>query len=114
MLEDFTRKVEKPFHSSGYAEIANGTSIGSSSVQPFRERYHIEQNRRHVGRYGQSHLANVPFQQERRPLPGDGNSSRITARRGDLASKPIVIPPRVGGQGPRFSEPHGRPYNPFG
>lgn len=44
----------KPFHSSGYARVARGNTIGSMSVQSFGQRSHVERNRTSVRRYGES------------------------------------------------------------
>lgn len=104
---------KKPFHSSGYAEVAHGDSIGSTSTQSFQERSRIDNNRQTVGKYHHSSVA--------RNLKGralGGNIDRVT---------PITkryIPPaerqrQFGGQVPlsssreKFSEPQGRTYNPF-
>lgn len=45
---------ETPLHSSGYAKVARGSSIGSISAQPFSQRITLERNRSTVHRYGDS------------------------------------------------------------
>ena len=48
---------EKPFHSSGYAEAANGGSLGSTSHQSFEQRMRIEKNRSTIRQYRDSLVA---------------------------------------------------------
>jgi hypothetical protein len=102
---------DKPvFHSTGYADAAHGTNIGSSSVQSFAERHHMERNRSSVGRYRDSMVAGGPGQIER--------ESQITA-----SSSPGRSRLQVGTRGPgsnispvarpTFAEPPTRKYNPY-
>lgn len=113
MLNERFSHVDKPFHSSGYAEVAQGTSMGSTNAQSFGERYRVNMNRQHIQRYSDSHLANAPFRRTVDSNEQDQNSSVTDRRRSVTQPKPIVIPPRTQ-QRPRFSEPTGRNYNPFG
>lgn len=101
MFNDRFSRTEKPFHSSGYAEVAQGVSMGSTNAQSFNERYRLERNRQHVQRYGNSHLANAPLRRS--------NEMSVNRQGEPLSPRPITIPPRS-----HFSEPSGRNYNPFG
>lgn len=104
---------KKPFHSSGYAEVAHGNSIGATSSQSFQERSRIDNSRQTVGKY---HESSVARNLKGRVLGGNvGRIASITKR---------YVPPaerqrQFGGQGPlsssreKFSEPQGRTYNPF-
>ncbi len=107
MIEDFTNKVNKPFHSSGYAEVASGSSIGTTSSQSFRQRYQVDRNRQYISRYHASHLANAPMLP---PKASDG-TQLPGERRGYAPSRPIAVPPP---RTQRFQEPPNRGYNPYG
>lgn len=91
----FTNNSEKPFHSSGYAKVANGDAIGSTSSESFSQRRMINRYRRAVGNYGDSHVA-------RGGSPGVRGSVPRTSR----VEKPAQ-PPRG------FVEPPVRKYNPY-
>lgn len=56
-FDRFMNNQAKPFHSNGYAEAANGGSMGAVSSQSFQQRQQIEKNRRAIGRYGASYVA---------------------------------------------------------
>ena len=56
MNDPFSHEPPKPFHSSVYTRVSRGNTIGSSSVQTFGERAHIERNRTAVPRYGNSKI----------------------------------------------------------
>ena len=45
---------DSPLHSSGYAQIASGDRIGSTSSMSFEQRLQIERNRQVVGGYNRS------------------------------------------------------------
>lgn len=104
---------KKPFHSSGYAEIAHGNSIGATSSQSFQERSRIDNNRQTVGKYHQSFVA----RNSKGRVLGD-STGRVTAatsryvppagRQQRFGGQSSPLPPRE-----RFSEPQGRTYNPF-
>jgi len=47
------------FHSSGYAQIANGDNLGSDSNTTFNQRLEIDRNRRIVGEYKRSIIGGV-------------------------------------------------------
>lgn len=99
------------FHSTGYAEAAHGTNIGSTSVQTFAERHYMERNRRAVGRYRDSMVAGGPGQQERESQVSDNMSYgrdrlQVQSRNPTSGITPITRP--------TFVEPPARKYNPYG
>lgn len=110
----FNFNDKKPFHSSGYAEVAHGGSIGATSSQSFQERSQIDSNRQVVGKYHESAVAR---NLKGRTLDNAAGRPTTTSRR--------YVPPAerqrlFGGQSAsasapreRFSEPQGRTYNPF-
>lgn len=48
---------DTPLHSSGYAEAANGDTMGATSNQTFQQRSQIEQGRQHIRPYRDSMVA---------------------------------------------------------
>lgn len=52
---------EKPFHTSGFAEAANGNSIGAVSPESFERRKRIDRNRGAVRKYRESHIGQPTF-----------------------------------------------------
>jgi hypothetical protein len=116
-LNKFIHNAEgTPFHSSGYAESANGGSIGSTSSQTFGQRTHIERNRRAVRRYGDSLIG----QNYMREATQTGTSASHSEQRPvmDVPSRQqfnigtpgsgLAPPPRSS-----FREPPSRPFNPY-
>jgi len=49
----------KPFHSNGFARIANGNRIGSVASTSFNQRRQVDDNRRMVGVYSRSAIGNM-------------------------------------------------------
>jgi hypothetical protein len=98
----------KPFHSSGYARISQGNTIGSMNTTSFGQRAHIERNRGAVQRYGDSMVGQSYLQQDqKRPST---LQPRTTSRFNPVRSRgeSVRSVPR-----PTFREPPTR-YNPFG
>jgi hypothetical protein len=96
------------FHSSGYAETAQGRSIGAGSTQSYQDRLRIERSRRHIRHYGHSMLGRPA--NEIRPLTADSSdgTARTRLQTGSpRPESPIVARP----QG--FREPPTRGYNPY-
>ena len=44
----------QPFHTSGYAQVANGNRVGAVSTMSFERRQQIDQNRQKIGDYRRS------------------------------------------------------------
>jgi len=117
-LNKFTNNLDNtPLHSSGYAEVAAGGSMGSVSSQSFAQRRQIERNRRAIGGYHTSRVAtahhrSLPYStsdisQQRTETGADG-----LPRPGYSAPRPLARP-QVSQPRQRFSEPPARSYNPY-
>ncbi len=86
---------DKHFHSSGFAKLANGNQIGSTSSSSFDKRRALNENRRVVMAYDRSALANANYR-DRARLGDDSNkiSPQIKARpslsnnRANIATQP--------------------------
>lgn len=116
---------EKPFHSSSYAEVANGGSIGSTNNQTFGQRYDADQNRSMVRKYRDSHIGRGAMRHQGRTRTGVDPFRRIdplipTSRQSqnattDASVKPIdhsAIPPPIVPRS-NFKEPPARGFNPY-
>jgi len=103
---------DKPFfHSTGYAEAAHGTNLGSTSSQSFAGRRHMERNRSSIGRYRDSMVAGGPGEQEKESQvtgdrPQGRNRLQVLSRQNQRG-----ITPTVARQS--FVEPPARKYNPY-
>jgi len=130
-ISRFANDAHKPFHSSGYAEAANGSSMGAASAESFQKRQRMEQNRQIIQSYRDSHIARgSDFRQElnRRLNSTDVNTNatddphhkrkfnRQAFNAGGGASEAPTPPSAKVTPPPRrsFSEPPSRGYNPFG
>ena len=106
----------KPFHSSGYAQVAHGNTLGSTNSQTFGQRVHVERTRSAVARYGNSHIGQGYIHQSVTPRTGlKSQTPRTTApdprgRTGGLPQRPNARPQA---SRPAFREPPAR-YNPYG
>lgn len=119
-ISKFVNDADKPFHSSGFAEVANGSKMGATSAESFNRRYQIDQNRKMVQKYRDSNLARTVINRDiagqrtddvAPHAPQVPNSSTPTSSRqrfNAISTPRLTIPPR------KFSEPKGRTYNPFG
>ena len=92
------------FHTSGYAEVAHGRSLGATSAESFQQRRHLERNRTSVRRYGDSMIA--------------GGHMRNASRRQFTQTPRQITPVRttslnISNRPNNFSNPSGRGYNPF-
>lgn len=96
------------FHTSGYAQVANGSTIGAVNSQTFQQRQQIEQNRQIVGSYSRSTMGQSYAAMRARPV-----LSREATRPG-VQSRGIIPQRSIGVGQPHFSEPRGRVYNPYG
>ncbi len=59
----------KPFHSSGFAEAANGNHFGATTSMSFEQRRQIDQNRQAVAGYQRSAIGGLYGVQRARPAP---------------------------------------------
>ena len=113
--DPFHRDPPKPFHSSGYAEVARGNTIGSTNSQTFGQRVHVERNRSAVARYGNSHIGQGYIHQSVTPRTGLRSQTPRTTAPDPRGHASMPMRPMAGLQTPRttFREPPSR-YNPYG
>jgi hypothetical protein len=103
---------DKPFfHSTGYAEAAHGTNLGSTSTQSFADRHYMERNRSSVGRYRDSMVAGGPGQQEKESQAT--SNQRYGRDRLQVGSRPDQAGGVPQAARPSFVEPPARKYNPY-
>ncbi|MDN5274944.1 MAG: hypothetical protein JWP06_845 [Candidatus Saccharibacteria bacterium] len=121
-IHRFGDQTEKPFHSSGYAEVSNGGSIGSTNSQTFGQRYNADQSRSVVRKYRDSHIGRGGLRYQARqgvidsfrrdPIVPTGrqvqNTTDPLAHSDNHPSIPSVPQPR-----PSFKEPPTRGFNPY-
>jgi hypothetical protein len=100
------RLPDRPFHSSGYAKVSQGNTMGSTNSLTFGDRVSIEKNRTSVNGYRASMVGQGYVHQNMQSRSGSALSSRSTtfSRRPGGVVKPQ---PRQA-----FREPPTR-YNPF-
>jgi hypothetical protein len=113
----------KPFHSSGYAEVANGDAMGSTSSQSFEQRQRIDRNRQAIGRYRESAVARVHRNEFHhtssagRPV-ADASAATPQSLRQQQNARGGSLRPAPGANAtpiarPAFREPTSRGYNPY-
>lgn len=86
-------------HSSGHARVAQGSSIGSTNVQPFTSRLQLMKRSREVGTYQRSQLGSQ-----------FGVHQQVTSRE---TITPPNRPQTSQSSQHRFVEPPKRGYNPY-
>lgn len=89
-----TNNTNKPFHSSGFAEAANGNHFGAVSKTSFEQRRQIDRNRQAIQNYQRSAVGNAYGVLRAKPVP---------------VVRHIVI----GRSAPRAAPAPLRRYNPF-
>jgi len=96
---------KKPYHSSGYAVIANGDRIGSTSAVPFSQRLQVNESRQIVDVYHRSAIGRTYSNLKAKSIARDRvDIARLNRQR--LSSSPSR-------GSVRFSEPSPRKYNPY-
>lgn len=104
-----TNSDNKPFHNSGFAVIANGDRLGSTSSVSFSQRQQIERSRQRVAGYQHSALGSTYGVLRAKP------AARRVLNRNVRSSKPSLQQRNSIGLAPRhFKEPAARAYNPYG
>ncbi|NCQ53949.1 hypothetical protein COV88_02660 [Candidatus Saccharibacteria bacterium CG11_big_fil_rev_8_21_14_0_20_41_19] len=97
----------KPFHSHGYAVVAHGDQIGSTTSISFEQRQLIDRNRRIIDNYQRSTIGGKYGElRAKAVINKDLNRSSIR-QRGALQQPGKIAGPR------RFSEPQSRTFNPY-
>ncbi len=89
-----TNDTNKPFHSNGFAQVANANHFGATTSESFERRRQIERNRQSIQNYQRSNIGNIY---------------------GTLRAKPIttVRPVILGRSMPRETPKPAQRYNPF-
>lgn len=122
-IHKFSDIPEKPFHSSAYAETANGGSIGSTNSQTFGQRYDADQNRFVVRKYGDSHIGRGSLRHQARPgmvnpfhrepiVPTGRQSLNATDSSAKLPTSDTTVTPPIQPH-QSFKEPPTRGFNPY-
>ncbi len=98
---------DKPFHSNGYAVVAQGNQIGSTASISFEQRQLIDRNRKIIDNYHRSAIGGTYGALRAKPV-AEHQIDRSTIRRGQsLGQRPGLSSQK------RFSEPQSRTYNPY-
>lgn len=99
----------KPYHSSGYAIIAHGDRIGSTSTESFNQRQQINQERKVIDGYHRSNIGRTYGALKARSVAGD----KLSIPR--LNNRPNQAAPYANKGMPtrRFVEPNSQKYNPY-
>jgi hypothetical protein len=84
-----TNNNNKPFHSSGFAEAANGNHFGAVSKTSFEQRRQIDSNRQAIQTYQRSTIGNPHGVLKAKPAP---LIRRVVV--GQRPPRPAPIPPR--------------------
>lgn len=100
----------KPFHSNGYARVANGDRLGSTDKVSFNQRQQINYNRQFIGGYNSSAIGSSYINSshcikstERGTISGSNMYQRLPLQQHNS----LNVGPR------RFNEPSSRKYNPY-
>lgn len=101
----------KPVHSSGFAQVASGDRIGSTSTTSFSERQKIEAARKYIQNYRSSLLANHREAAKSVALSEREGTLRVPEREGMRNYKIRLNAPKK--MEHRFVEPKPRMYDPF-
>jgi len=100
---------DKPFHSNGYAQVANGNQIGSTTSVSFEQRQLIERNRQLINNYNRSAIGSTYGVMRAKPVAPSATTNRTSMRQ-----RSTVPQNNIKGTAPRhFSEPSGRTFNPY-
>ncbi len=109
-IDPQNKPIQTPLHSSAYAKVAQGDTVGSTNAQTFQQRQELHRNRQEVRHYGASMIAQGHMREETQMQQGV-NPLRRPQRLGTPARPGVrpSLPPRQS-----FREPPGRGYNPYG
>jgi hypothetical protein len=97
----------KPFHSNGYAEVANANQIGSTTSVSFDQRQAIERNRQIIENYNRSAIGAAYGVMRAKPVAEKALDRNSIRQRAALPRRNMPTVPK------RFSEPSGRTFNPY-
>ncbi len=97
----------KPFHSNGYAEIANANQIGSVTSLSFNQRQAVERNRQIIENYNRSAIGTTYGVMRAKPVSENALNRNSIRQRLTTPQRNMTSAPK------RFIEPSGRNYNPY-
>ena len=98
----------KPFHSHGYAQVANGDQIGSTTNISFEQRQIIDRNRLIINNYNRSAIGNAYGVLRAKPVAGNPIKRTSMRQRSQLQQhNSLPAAPK------RFKEPQSRTFNPY-
>ena len=83
-----TNSTSKPFHSSGFAEVANGNHFGAVSKTSFEQRRQIDRNRQAIQGYQRSAIGNAYGVLRAKPAPV---VRRVTTGRSTPHTAPVPL-----------------------
>lgn len=86
-----TNDTNKPFHSNGYAQIAVGNRVGSTSSKSFLQRQQIDHSRQIIKGYNRSAIGSSYGALRARPVSTGIDINRSMARLMPI-SRPVVSP----------------------
>lgn len=98
----------KPFHSNGYAQVANGDQIGSTSAVSFEQRQVIDRNRLIINNYKRSTIGNSYGVLRAKPVT-ESEINRTSIRQRSQLQQHNSLPAAP----KRFTEPSSRTFNPY-
>jgi len=109
---------DKPFHTSGYAEIAHGGAIGSTSSQSYQQRTRIDRNRQSIQKYRDSLIAQTHAHRNTHPqIDLTTSTAHAPLSRQQLNATPStpgvapIAPKKVAR--PTFKDSNSRGFNPY-
>lgn len=103
-----TNDDKKPFHSSGFAFVANVDRVGAVANTSFDQRQQIDRNRQTIAGYQRSSVGSAYSVLRAKP------ATRIDMNRNNLGRSPSLQRHNSLAPAPRqFSEPSARTYNPY-
>ena len=98
----------KPLHSHGYAVVASGDRVGSTSNTSFEQRQLVDLNRQLVENYGRSTIGGSHSVMRAKTVADTEINNRTVIPQRSLQRQPSI------NTGPsRFVEPPSRNYNPY-
>lgn len=95
------------FHSSGYARVAFGDRVGSTTTESFGARRQIDSSRQLIKGYHRSAIGNSYSAVRAKPVDTSLPASTYSVNNRPISGPRFSAPPR------RFNEPTAQKYNPY-
>jgi hypothetical protein len=102
-----TNDSELPFHSNGYARVANGDRLGATAAESFGMRRQIDASRQIIKGYHRSSIGSAYGAQRAKPVDTGLPTSTYSINNRPVSGPRYTSAPR------RFSEPKPQTYNPY-